>query len=159
MKRPSFSCKKQTTLGWSKYLIREFESLQLRKTQKMHLKNHTMLDRHTKTRKCNVRGFCRASCSFYSPHMAEMVGFEPTYRLPDKRISSAPRYDHFDTSPNARYCKLFVLIIQLISSVTMLNMRNFKVFGHQVSEPDICPEFLFCGLTAEKTYECKTEIN
>ena len=31
--------------------------------------------------------------------MAEKVGFEPTCRLPDKRISSAPRYDLFDTSP------------------------------------------------------------
>ena len=29
--------------------------------------------------------------------MAEKVGFEPTCRLPDKRISSAPRYDHFDS--------------------------------------------------------------
>ena len=35
----------------------------------------------------------------YRHPVAEMVGFEPTYRLPDKRISSAPRYDHFDTSP------------------------------------------------------------
>ena len=31
---------------------------------------------------------------------AEMEGFEPSCRLPDKRISSAPRYDHFDTSPD-----------------------------------------------------------
>ena len=31
--------------------------------------------------------------------LAEMVGFEPTYQLPDKRISSASRYDHFGTSP------------------------------------------------------------
>ena len=31
--------------------------------------------------------------------MAEMVGFEPTDPVRDQRISSAPRYDHFDTSP------------------------------------------------------------
>ena len=31
--------------------------------------------------------------------LAETVGFEPTRRLPDDRISSAARYDHFDTSP------------------------------------------------------------
>lgn len=31
--------------------------------------------------------------------MAEKVGFEPTWRLHAKRISSAPRYDHFGTSP------------------------------------------------------------
>ena len=31
--------------------------------------------------------------------MAEAVGFEPTCRLPDNRISSAGRYDHFDTLP------------------------------------------------------------
>ena len=28
-----------------------------------------------------------------------MVGVEPTCQFPDKRISSASRYDHFDTSP------------------------------------------------------------
>lgn len=31
--------------------------------------------------------------------MADRVGFEPTSRLRDYLISSAPRYDHFDTSP------------------------------------------------------------
>ena len=31
--------------------------------------------------------------------VAEKEGFEPSRRFPDKRISSAPRYDHFDTSP------------------------------------------------------------
>ena len=31
--------------------------------------------------------------------MAEMVGFEPTCRLPDNLISSQARYDRFDTSP------------------------------------------------------------
>ena len=31
--------------------------------------------------------------------MAETVGFEPTCPEPDNRISSAARYDHFDTSP------------------------------------------------------------
>gem|GEM_PF-4750455 len=31
--------------------------------------------------------------------VAEKVGFEPTCRESGKRISSAPRYDHFDTSP------------------------------------------------------------
>lgn len=30
---------------------------------------------------------------------AEKMGFEPMHRLPDDRISSAARYDHFDTSP------------------------------------------------------------
>ena len=34
--------------------------------------------------------------------MAERVGFEPTCRLPDKLISSQPRYDHFDTAPGRR---------------------------------------------------------
>ncbi len=31
--------------------------------------------------------------------IAEKMGFEPMHRLPDDRISSAARYDHFDTSP------------------------------------------------------------
>ena len=41
-------------------------------------------------------------------HQAETVGFEPTCRLPDNRISSAARYDHFDTSPKIvlRYYKV-----------------------------------------------------
>ena len=32
-------------------------------------------------------------------HVAEAVGFEPTNELPRYRISSAGRYDHFDTLP------------------------------------------------------------
>ena len=48
-------------------------------------------------------GLCIANAALYQlshiPTVAEKVGFEPTCRLPDKRISSAPRYDHFDTSP------------------------------------------------------------
>ena len=35
---------------------------------------------------------------------AETVGFEPTCRLPDKLISSQPRYDHIDTSPISAGC-------------------------------------------------------
>ena len=31
--------------------------------------------------------------------MAERVGFEPTCPFTDNRISSAARYDHFDTAP------------------------------------------------------------
>lgn len=37
-------------------------------------------------------------CSYYSL-LAEAVGFEPTNELPRYRISSAGRYDHFDTLP------------------------------------------------------------
>ena len=41
-----------------------------------------------------------ASFRGLKPHLAEMVGFEPTCRLiTDKTISSRSRYDHFDTSP------------------------------------------------------------
>ena len=35
--------------------------------------------------------------------VAEEVGFEPTCELPRKRISSAPRYDRFDTLPRDTY--------------------------------------------------------
>ncbi len=31
---------------------------------------------------------------------AETEGFEPSWQFPAKRISSAPRYDRFDTSPH-----------------------------------------------------------
>ena len=34
------------------------------------------------------------------PACAETEGFEPSCRLPGKLISSQPRYDHFDTSPD-----------------------------------------------------------
>lgn len=98
------------------------------KTQKMHLKNRTILDRHTKTRKRNVCGSSQASYLFYSPNMAEMVGFEPTYRLPDKRISSAPRYDHFDTSPNAPYCNRLALNIQLKALCNNVKVRQTLCF-------------------------------
>lgn len=40
-------------------------------------------------------------------HLAEAVGFEPTNELPRYRISSAGRYDHFDTLPN-RFVVLYV---------------------------------------------------
>lgn len=37
----------------------------------------------------------------YSPFsLADRVGFEPTCRSRDKSISSAPRYDRFDTCPH-----------------------------------------------------------
>ncbi len=36
---------------------------------------------------------------FQLSFLAETVGFEPTCRLPGKRISSAPRYGRFGTSP------------------------------------------------------------
>ena len=38
---------------------------------------------------------------FCSPLMAEAKGFEPLYRLLGNRISSAGRYDHFDTLPQS----------------------------------------------------------
>ena len=34
-----------------------------------------------------------------SSHLAEKVGFEPTWRVTANSISSRARYDHFDTSP------------------------------------------------------------
>ena len=41
---------------------------------------------------------------------AERVGFEPTRRFPDDRISSAARYDHFDISPCCRLkSRLFMI--------------------------------------------------
>ena len=52
------------------------------------------------------------------------MGFEPTYRLPDKRISSAPRYDHFDTSPcqKASYDRI---ILNAIRSVNRSDMERY----------------------------------
>ena len=41
------------------------------------------------------------------PTLAEAKGFEPLYRLRGNRISSAGRYDHFDTLPYS-VCKYFV---------------------------------------------------
>ena len=35
--------------------------------------------------------------------LADRVGFEPTCRSRDKSISSAPRYDRFDTCPDLCY--------------------------------------------------------
>lgn len=36
---------------------------------------------------------------FFRQNMADEVGFEPTSPVRDYRISSAGRYDHFDTHP------------------------------------------------------------
>ena len=46
--------------------------------------------------------------------MAEMVGFEPTCRANGKLISSQPRYDHFDTSPQHMYYNLYSSKLQEI---------------------------------------------
>ena len=35
--------------------------------------------------------------------LAERMGFEPMCRVNGNRISSAARYDHFDTFPNQKY--------------------------------------------------------
>ncbi len=41
--------------------------------------------------------------------LAEAVGFEPTCRLPDNRISSAGRYDLFDTLPYIKSIQVFTV--------------------------------------------------
>ena len=43
--------------------------------------------------------------AFQRKILAEKEGFEPSYRLPDKLISSQPRYGHFGTSPCRKICK------------------------------------------------------
>ena len=43
-------------------------------------------------------------------HVAEAVGFEPTNELPRYRISSAGRYDHFDTLPYRKYLSGFSVV-------------------------------------------------
>lgn len=44
--------------------------------------------------------------------LAEAVGFEPTNELPRYRISSAGRYDHFDTLPD-RFVVLRVALTRI----------------------------------------------
>lgn len=55
--------------------------------------------------------------------MAEMVRFELTCHLRDKRISSASRYNHFDTSP---YCFSYLLL--LISYLNFFFQIHFIMF-------------------------------
>lgn len=81
-----------------------------------------------KTRKRNVCGLLRASCLFYCPNMAETERFELSCQLPGKRISSAPRYDHFDTSPNAPYCNRLALNIQLKALCNNVKVRQTLCF-------------------------------
>ncbi len=40
--------------------------------------------------------------------LAETVGFEPTCQFLGNRISSAARYNHFDTSPNNVYIVVYL---------------------------------------------------
>ncbi len=58
--------------------------------------------------------------------LAERMGFEPMHRKTDDRISSAARYDHFDTSPysvqfadSASFLSLF-----LSASLTLSSRKN-----------------------------------
>ena len=49
-------------------------------------------------------------CIRSASSVTERVGFEPTRRFPDDRISSAARYDHFDISPGCRLkSRLFMI--------------------------------------------------
>ena len=56
--------------------------------------------------------------------VAEMVGFEPTDPVRDQRISSAPRYDHFDTAPciKSSYNRI---LLNAIRSVNRSDMERF----------------------------------
>ena len=47
-------------------------------------------------------------------HLAEAKGFEPLYRLRGNRISSAGRYDHFDTLPYYSVCLFFFCRIEVV---------------------------------------------
>ena len=46
----------------------------------------------------------------------------------DNHISSAPRYDHFDTSPNAPYCNRLTLNIQLKALCNNVKVRQTLCF-------------------------------
>ena len=67
---------------------------------------HTPMLRVENTRKwvranavCHKRSLNHADLRQFL-ELAETVGFEPTCRFPDNRISSAARCDHFDTFPS-----------------------------------------------------------
>lgn len=69
---------------------------------------------------------------------AERVGFEPTHRLPDDRISSAARYDHFDTSPCASLSDASVILTKGFLSVNNIFhffLFFFKPFFHPAKIP------------------------
>ena len=53
-------------------------------------------------------------CIRSASSVTERVGFEPTRRFPDDRISSAARYDHFDTSP--LICKRYYTAVAALLS-------------------------------------------
>ena len=61
-------------------------------------------------------------------NLAETERFELSCQLPGKRISSAPRYDHFDTSPNAPYCNRLTLNIQLKALCNNVKVRQTLCF-------------------------------
>ena len=57
-----------------------------------------------------VKKRCFCEKSHKTARVAERVGFEPTCPFTDNRISSAARYDHFDTAP----CINFVLVSRFL---------------------------------------------
>ena len=61
-----------------------------------------------------------AKCLYYC-----ILFFEPKL---DNHISSAPRYDHFDTSPNAPYCNRLTLNIQLKALCNNVKVRQTLCF-------------------------------
>ena len=61
--------------------------------------------------------------------LAEKVGFEPTYRLPDKLISSQSRYGHFGTSPCHKICKLICMFIQFLFHRTAFRESHLRPLG------------------------------
>ena len=71
-------------------------------------------------------------------NIAEAVGFEPTWQLPAKRISSAPRYDHFDTPPNrlpsaTAWCLLRKHPLTKLTSATTADFKQVA-FGNRLRD-------------------------
>ena len=77
-----------------------------------------------------TRNLCLGSTCFATKlylHLAETVGFEPTCRLLDNRISSAAQYDRFDTSPSG------TIILQTLVKINCYNKNLSKLLDFFLS--------------------------
>ncbi len=98
------------------------------------------------------------------PLLAEAVGFEPTDELPRHRISSAARYDHFDTLPRCRACLFynigFVLASNLCSRMKEAVLRSavVGVFGRFARSDGFCRLRTGSGHGREFLYGCATRF-
>lgn len=91
----------------------------------------------------NTPKWQKSQKTFLPRHLAETEGFEPSCPLPDNRISSAARYDHFDTFPQIfNTCDKIIVYLTAkckrksrLRAKISLKMQSLALLLHTIRRP------------------------